>query len=52
MSSNGIIDGLFYLNRTNPKAWSPQQITKGKEVADRIAALNPGLKQKMSWLVS
>jgi len=44
MSSNGVINGLYYLNRTIPKVWSKQQIEQGKEVASRIAVLNPGTK--------
>ena len=46
MSSNGLINGLYYLNRTIAKVWSKQQIEQGKEVAARIAALNPGAKTK------
>jgi hypothetical protein len=44
MSSNGVINGLYYLNRTTAKVWSKQQIEQGKEVTARIAALNPGAK--------
>ncbi|ASU35859.1 hypothetical protein [Mucilaginibacter xinganensis] len=46
MSSNGVINGLYYLNRTTAKVWSRQQIDQGREVAARIAALNPGTKTK------
>lgn len=42
LSPDGIINGLYYLNRTNAKVWNQQQIKQGQEVADRIAALNPG----------
>ncbi|MGN6395560.1 MAG: hypothetical protein ACTHMI_08340 [Mucilaginibacter sp.] len=44
MSGNGLINGLYYLNTTNPKAWNPQQIKQGKEIADRLTGLNPGDK--------
>jgi len=46
MSANGMINGLFYLNRTKAEVWSKQQIEQGREVAARISALNPGAKTK------
>jgi len=42
LSPDGIINGLYYLNRTNVKVWNKQQIKQGQDAAVRIAALNPG----------
>ena len=42
LSPDGIINGLYYLNRTNARVWNKQQIKQGQDAAVRIAALNPG----------
>jgi len=42
LSPDGIINALYYLNRTNIKVWNKQQIKQGQDAAVRIAALNPG----------
>ncbi|SDF63480.1 hypothetical protein SAMN05216464_12245 [Mucilaginibacter pineti] len=42
LSPDGIINGLYFLNRTNPKAWNQQQIKQGQDVTDQIKTLNPG----------
>lgn len=42
LSPDGIINGLYYLNRSDPKVWNNQQIEQGNEIAARIMELKPG----------
>ncbi|AYL97403.1 hypothetical protein [Mucilaginibacter celer] len=42
LSPDGIINGLYFLNRTDPTVWSQQQIQQGQDIMQRILALKPG----------
>lgn len=42
LSPDGIINGLYFLNRTDPSVWSQQQVQQGQVIIKRILALNPG----------
>ncbi|PWK75312.1 hypothetical protein LX99_03805 [Mucilaginibacter oryzae] len=42
LSPDGIINGLYFLNRTDPTVWSQQQVQQGQDIIQRILALKPG----------
>ncbi|MEO3407166.1 hypothetical protein AAFN85_24830 [Mucilaginibacter sp. CAU 1740] len=44
LSQDGIINGLYFLSRTDPTVWSQQQIQQGRDIIKRILALKPGQK--------
>jgi hypothetical protein len=44
LSADGVINGLFYLNRTDPAAWNADLVKLGKSAKLRIDALQIGTK--------
>jgi hypothetical protein len=46
LSADGLINGLYYLNRTDAAAWNPQLVQLGKGVKSRIDQLPIGAKTR------
>jgi hypothetical protein len=44
LSPDGLINGLYYLNRTEPTAWNAELVTHGKAAIAQIKAQKPGQK--------
>ena len=44
LSPDGLINGLYYLNRTEPAAWNAELVTHGKAAIAEIKAQKPGQK--------
>jgi hypothetical protein len=42
LNPNGMINGLYYLTKTDPAVWDKQQLMKAKQMVSRVESTKPG----------